>query len=322
MFVKSSGCVDLAGQMQTQATYLSTRSRINHLIDRFLAIDILSDRLSDLPSQFTNPHQRPWDSIDWKQVNADLVIGVDLQLFIQVVGGAAEIEAPVRDYAQESWGYLHAFHLQMASFFYGESNENEGSRIGVWEKEERRHTPVMRKIYAQLTGQKFQPKPNTVAGCQPGADSQSAIYRHLSSRISTEWSAIAVYLWLMAHSTGQLQQAIAQLLQDEVNHLAKFWGFSRWAFGSSAIEQLQVSMQDILGLLKHHKSDRTDGQNVLSAPQIIGHLPHAVELGFTFTRVMVRINRWDKELTQSYLKHLFGRSPYLPNETAKLPILL
>jgi hypothetical protein len=322
MFVKSSGCVDLAGQVQTQSTYLTTRARINHLIDRFLAIEILSDRLSDLPSQFTNPHQRPWDSIDWKLVNAELVIGVDLQLFIQVVGGAAEIEAPVRDYAQESWGYLHAFHPQMASFFYGDSNEKEGVRIGIWEKEERQHTPVMRKIYAQLTGQKFQPKPNTVAGCQPGADSQSAIYRHLSSRISTEWSAIAVYLWLMAHSTGQLQQAIAQLLQDEVNHLAKFWGFSRWAFGSSAIEQLQVSMQDILGLLKHHKSDRTDGQDVLSAPQIIAHLPHAVELGFTFTRVMVRINRWDKELTQSYLKHLFGRSPYLPDETAKLPISL
>ncbi len=314
MFTKSSGCVDLAGQVQTQATYLSTRARINHLIDRFLAIDILSDRLSDLPSQFTNPHQRPWDSIDWKQVNADLVIGVDLQLFIQVVGGAAEIEAPVRDYAQESWGYLHTFHPQMASFFYGETHESKGVQIGVWEKEERQHTPVMRKIYTQLTGQKFQPKPNTVAECQPGVDSQAAIYRHLSSRISTEWSAIAVYLWLMAHSTGQLQQAIAQLLQDEVNHLSKFWGFSRWAFGSSAIEQLQVSMQDILGLLKHHKSDRTDGQDVLSAPQIIGHLPHAVELGFTFTRVMVRINRWDKELTQSYLKHLFGRSPCVLNE--------
>ena len=106
MLIKSSKCVDLAGQVQTQATYLSTRARINHLIDRFLAIDIMSERLSDLPSQFTNPHQRPWDSIDWKQVNANLVIGVDLQLFIQVVGGAAEIEAPGKGLRSGKLGIL------------------------------------------------------------------------------------------------------------------------------------------------------------------------------------------------------------------------
>jgi hypothetical protein len=59
MMTKGSG-TDLAGQVQVQATYLSTRARINRLVDRYLAVDVLSDRLSDLPSQFTNPHQRPW----------------------------------------------------------------------------------------------------------------------------------------------------------------------------------------------------------------------------------------------------------------------
>ena len=301
---------DLAGPVPVQATYLSTRARINHLIEQFVTVDILSDHLSDLPSQFVSPHQRPWDTIDWKQISADCIVGIDPQLFIQVVGGAAEIEAPIRAYALESWSYLHSLHPQMASFFYGEQ-DSDGIHVGVWEKEERQHSPVMRKLYTLLTGEKFMPKPNAVAG--PVAVNTAAAYRHLCSRISTEWSAIAVYLWLMAHSTGQLQQAIAQLLQDEVNHIAKFWGFSRWAFGSSAMEQLQVSMQDMVGLLQHHKRDRTDGQEVLSVPQILGHLPHVVALGFSFTRIMVCLSQWDRELSSSYLRHLFGRSP-LRNE--------
>jgi hypothetical protein len=306
MVTKNSG-TDLAGQVQVQATYLSTRARINRLVDRYLAVDVLSDRLSDLPSQFTNPHQRPWEPIDWKQVNVRQIIGIEPQLFTQVIAGAAEIEAPIRGYAKESWDYLREFHPQMAYFVGGDFDAEQGIPvIGIWEKEERQHTPVMRKLYQQLTGEKLQPKPNAVAGYQPGANSADAVYQHLCSRISTEWSAIAVYLWLMAHSTGELQLAIAQLLQDEINHLAKFWGFSRWAFGSSAIEHLKASMGDIVGLVKHHKRDRTNGQEVLSITQLVGQLPRAVELGFAFARVMVRIHTWDAELSYSYLKHLFG----------------
>ncbi|MGB8701655.1 MAG: hypothetical protein WCD18_19750 [Thermosynechococcaceae cyanobacterium] len=301
---------DLAGQHSLQPTYFSTRARINRLVDRFLSVDVLSDRLSDLPSQFDHPHQRPWEPIHWKQVSADQIIGVDRELFVQIISSAAEIEAPIRDYAQESWAYLHPFHPQMAQFIGGELSEDaQRQSVGIWEKEERQHTPVMRKLYQQLTGETFQPKPNTVSGYEAGDDPVEAVYQHLCARISTEWSAIAVYLWLMSHSTGDLQQAIAQLLQDEVNHLAKFWGFSRWAFGNSAMEQLTSAMQDLTALIKHHKSDRTNGQEMTSIPQLVRYLPHVVELGFTFTRVMVRIKAWDRELTQSYLKHLFGLKP-------------
>jgi hypothetical protein len=306
----NNGSEDLAGRVQFAATYLSTRARINRLVDRFLSVDVLSDRLSDLPSQFSNPHQRPWEPIDWKQVNAAQIMGVDPHLFVQIVGSSAEIEAPIRGYAQESWDYLHAFHPQMALFVGGELSETTGRHaVGIWEKEERQHTPVMRKLYQQLTGKTFVPKPNAVAGYQPQDNQSEAVYQHLCSRISTEWSAIAVYLWLMAHSTGELQQVIAQLLQDEVNHLAKFWGFSRWAFGSSSVRQLTRAVGDILGLVKHHKGDRTNGQEMLSLGQILSQLPRLIEIGFTFVRVMIQIHAWDKELSYSYLKHLFGTTP-------------
>jgi hypothetical protein len=289
------------------ATYLGTRARINRLVDRFLSVDVLSDRLSDLPSQFSTPHQRPWEPIHWKRVNAAQIIGVDPQLFVAIIGSAAEIEAPIRGYAQESWGYLQYFHPQMAQFVGGELSTETGSQsVGIWEKEERQHTPVMRKLYQQLTGTAFEPKPNAVTGYQPTENPADAVYQHLCSRISTEWSAIAVYLWLMAHSTGELQQAISQLLQDEVNHLAKFWGFSRWAFGSSSIQQFRIAGRDILALVKHHRSDRTNGQEMLSLGQILSQFPRLLEIGFTFVRVMIQIHSWDKELTYSYLKHLFG----------------
>jgi hypothetical protein len=307
MMFSNPGGEDLAGRVHGKTTYLSTRARVNRLVDQFLSVEVLSDRLSDLPSQFSTPHQRPWDTINWKQVNAAQIIGVDPHLFVQIISSAAEIEAPIRGYAQESWDYLHHFHPQMAQFVGGEVSPETGHQsVGIWEKEERQHTPVMRKLYQQLTGEVFQPKPNAVAGYKPGENPIDEIYQHLCSRISTEWSAIAVYLWLMAHSTGQLQQAIAQLLQDEVNHLAKFWGFSRWAFGSSSVAQFKTALGDIFALVQHHRGDRTNGKEMLSAGQILHQLPRLIEIGFTFVRVMIQIHAWDKELSRSYLKHLFG----------------
>jgi hypothetical protein len=305
---------DLAGRVRFRAGYLGTRARIVRLVDRFLSVDVLSDCLSDLPNQFSTPHQRPWESINWKQVNVDQIVGVDPHLFVLIISSAAEIEAPVRGYAQESWHYLHGFHPRMALFFRGEFSEETGHQsVGIWEKEERQHTPVMRKLYQQLTGEIFLPKPNSVEDYQPQEHSADAIYKHLCSRISTEWSAIAVYLWLMAHSTGQLQQAIAQLLQDEVNHLAKFWGFSRWAFRQSSFRQFAAAVRDILALIEHHKGDRTHGRATISPQRMVGQLPRLLEIGFTFVRVMIRIHAWDKELSYSYLKHLFGS---YPTETA------
>jgi hypothetical protein len=301
---------DLAGHGSTHPTYFDTRARINRLIERYLSDEILSDRLSDLPSQFSQPHQRPWEKISWSAVTLEQIVGMDRHLFVQLIAGAAEIEAPIRSYSQESWDYLQALHPEMAQFVGGRyGDQGELVVVGIWEKEERQHTPALRKIYQQLTGATLKPKPNRVAGYHSAANPWDALYTHLCSRISTEWSAIAVYLWLMAHSTEELQLAIAQLLQDEVNHLAKFWGFSRWAFSQKALNQLLVSLGNITELVKHHRSDRTEGAEVLSLTQVALFLPQTVELGFTFARIMTRIKTWDQELTSSYQRHLFGPTP-------------
>lgn len=299
--------IDLAGYQYPHPHYLQIRARINRLIKRYFSLEVLSDRLADLPTQFENPHQRPWEPINWQAVNRNQIIGIEPELFLKVLAGAAEIETPIRAYAKESWDYLQAIHPEMARFVGGKFAEDGSTlEVGVWEKEERQHAPVFSKIYQQLTGEKIKPKPNTVQGYQSSGNLQKDLYKHALSRMATEWSATSVYLWLMAHSTGELQKAIAQPLQDEVNHLAKFWGLARWAFGDSFLTRLKGTSKNLIELLKHHQGERTHGDDILKLEYAV----YAVELTFTFARLMVKLRRWNAQLTPDYLESLFGPSPF------------
>lgn len=298
--------VDLAGNQYPQPHYLQTRSRINYLIERYLSLEILQQNLSDLPRQFKNPHQRRWETIDWQAITSNQIIGVAPELFIATVANAVEIETPIRAYAMESWNYLQAAHFPMARFVGG-TFAVDGSvlEVGIWEKEERQHRPTFSKIYQQLTGDKLQSHPNSVKGYESRGNLREDVYKHAIARIATEWGATSVYLWLMAHSTGALQQAIAQPMQDEINHLAKFWGISRWAFGDSYLTRLQGTTKNLMGILKHHQGERPKGNDVLQ----IGYALYAVELVFTFARLMVQLRHWNQTLTPDYLEELFGLPP-------------
>jgi hypothetical protein len=287
------------------SSYLQTRSRINALIDQHLSIDILSDRLSDLPTQFTHPHQRSWEPIHWKLVQRSQIIGISPDLFVQVLAGATEIEVPIRSYAEESWSYVQHIHPPMATFMGGSLGETVHTP-GIWEKEERQHAPAFGKIYQQLTGEKLQPKPNTVQGYQSSGQPWHDLNQHLISRIATEWSATSVYLWLMAHSTGELHHAIAQPMQDEVNHLAKFWGFSRWVLANNYRHHVVGSSQSLASLLRHHQDERSQASALRHLNR--STVQSGIELGFTLSRVMVRLRKWDRELSHSYLRHLLGTS--------------
>jgi hypothetical protein len=231
---------------------------------------------------------------------------VDPDLFIMLVAGATEIETPIREYSQETWNYMRSIHPGMAYFIGGTQNPDGSiATLGAWEKEERQHAPTFKKIYHQLTGEKLQLKPNSVNEYQSTNSALAAVSTHTLSRISTEWGAVSIYLWLMAHSTGALQQAIAQPFQDEVNHLAKFWGFSRWAFDGSYYGQVKGSTKSLMSLAKHHRGERTEGGNVVGKATTVD----AIELAFVFSRVMVRVRTWNRELSHTLLTHLFGANP-------------
>ena len=160
---------DLTGKTCPETpNYLCIRSRINQLIEKYIAPVILSEHLTDLPVQFTQPHQRPWNRIDWKGIHYSQIRGIDPALFVQILAGAAEIESPIRGYSRESWDYMRSLHEPMAHFLGGTYGEDESIQVvGIWEKEERQHCPALKKIYLQLTGHKLSIKPNAVAGYQP-----------------------------------------------------------------------------------------------------------------------------------------------------------
>jgi hypothetical protein len=301
--------IDLAGIVPTQPTYLQIRGRINTLIDRYLNPAILTGHVTDLAQQFTQPHTRLWEAIDWQAIHLDQIIGIEPQLFLNVIASIVEIEAPIISYAKESHDYFAQLNPLMAEFMGGEWH-TDGSlkRMGTWAKEERQHAPAFTKIYQRLTGERLQPIPNTVLGYQPSADPWADLHHHVQSRITTEWSAASIYLWLMAHSTGALQQAIAQPFQDELNHLAKFWGFSRWAFGDSYLEHFKGSAHQLILLSEHHQQERSHGTTIVGQAKRISHLAHILELSFTFLRVMVRLRQWNQTLPHRQLQQTLGRS--------------
>ncbi|NET48457.1 MAG: hypothetical protein F6K09_06955, partial [Merismopedia sp. SIO2A8] len=291
--------MDLAGYCPTCPNYVQTRARINYLIDRYLSLDTLSRNLTDLPTQFDMPHQRPWERIQWREICLDQIVGIDPTLFVMVVASAVEIETPIRGYASESWQYLEQTHPQAARFMGGSwSEDGQRLEVGIWEKEERQHAPAFSKIYQTLTGIKLKPVPNTVKGYQSTGKPKADLYRHIVGRIATEWAATSTYLWLMAHSTGALQMAIAQPLQDEVNHLSKFWGMTYWGFQDSIPLRIVRNIQSLLNLTRHHQSERTAGQDLLQ----LRHVGYLTEIGFTFTRVMSQLCRWNGHLQQDALE--------------------
>ncbi len=299
---------DLAGPVYRNPGYSQIRDRLNYLIEQYLSPEILNQNLNDLPQQFTQPKPRPWGSIDWKAIRPDQIIGIDPQLFLCVVASSVEIEAPIRAYSLISRQYLAEIHPAITHFLSG-CYDSEGQLIemGVWEKEERQHAPAFRKIYQQLAGEDSSPTPNSIIELPSSGSVVKDAYRHSLRRITTEWSAVAVYLWLMAHSTGALQAAIAQPLQDEVNHLAKFWGISRWGFQDALPQRCAGMTRQFAHLFGHHRDDRSNSRSVFT----LRNLSYGPELGFSYLRILNQLCHWHMTLNNTLLYDLFGPRPFL-----------
>ncbi len=305
--IKNQSTFDLAGycapQTHSLQTYLQTRARINRLCDRYLSCEILTEHLQDLPTQFESPHQRPWQPIHWNAIAKDQIIGVDPALFLSVLASSVEVETPIREYSTESWHFFKAVHPQMA-YFMGGIRDEDGKIIEIseWEKEERQHAPVFSKIYEKLTGIKLCPKPNSVQDNQSTENPVYEVYKHVLSRIGTEWSAVSIYMWLMVHSTGELQEAIAQPMKDEINHLAKFWGFANWAFQDGFITRVRHIAAQMLALFDHHRHERSQSNEILGNNSPLA----AIELAFTFTRILTRLHAWHRQSNIARLDTLFA----------------
>ncbi|AFY43421.1 hypothetical protein [Nostoc sp. PCC 7107] len=297
---------DLAAQSYASPNYWQTQHRLSSLIDNYVAVEKLHDRIQDLSIQFTNPQPRPWKPIDWQAINRNQIIGIAPEVFLSILIGAMDTEAPIRGYTQTSRQYLEKLHPQMARFVGGTVNEDgELQEIGLWEKEERQHTPALLKVYTQLTGEKIIPKHRTVRGYLPTDDPQEDLYRHGLHRVATEYGATCLYLWMMAHTTGALYDVLEELAKDEINHMTKFWGFGVWAYPNTGF--LRITKTLIKTRSQNYQRNnlmRTLRRMMNTLNWNAWTLTNKTTLLYTFTRTMHHLWKWHNTLTPEYLENL------------------
>jgi hypothetical protein len=293
------------------------------LIRRYLSHQQLHDRLVDLPQQFHCPQPRAWRRIDWQAINCTQVIGLPLDIFLSAIAGAAAVETPIRGYASVSWQYLEMLHPQMATFVGGTFDQH-GQLIepGMWEKEERQHTPALAKVYTQLAGKKLVVQAKWVKAYQPTDNPREDLFRHGLHRIMTEYGATCLYLWLMTHTTGPLHQVLAELLQDEINHMTKFWGFGLWMYPDSYLQRVLESLRRCLlsGSLIKSRDITQRSAHVRSTVELVHtfkqvmaglnwstwSLAHKGEVVYIFACVLMQMLGWSKSITRHELQQLFG----------------
>jgi hypothetical protein len=285
---------------------------IKELIDFYLSQTHLNDLLEDLPQQFNHSKPRKWALVDWQSINANQIIGIDPHLFLAIIKGSIDTEAPIRGYTQTSRQYLTFIHPAMAKFVGGTVDEigNLQTR-GLWELEECRHTPALIAIYHQLSGEKIKPTEKTARPYQPTNCPSRDLYRHGLHRILTEYGATCLYLWLMGHSTGMLRQALGELVQDEVNHLTKFWGFGVWLYPQPQGCRFIYSCQQLFPYQSQGNSLLKTYRRMMS----VLHWnewkwQHRSEIIQTFYLVMKILLVWHKSLNSTDLDRLFGTSPH------------
>ncbi len=314
--------LDLAGHADPNPNPLQVNRRVRQLIHRYLSLEILHDHLRDLPQQFLAPQTRPWHPICWSNLSTDQILGLDPEVFLKIILGAIDTELPIHGYTQASRRYLEPIHPRLAHYVGGQiSAEGQILALGLWEREERQHGPALTQIYTRLKGQKPQIHPHHPRPFQEPPDPYRALYRHGLHRIATEYGAVCLYLWLMAHTTGDLQQVLGELLRDEINHLCKFWGSGIWLYPGSWLQQTRILIQEI-GL---RSQDRSEGRSNLwnTYLRMTGVLAwqtwswdHRLEFLLALTLVLQRMMCWSRDLSPEYLDQLFGaevrRSTKLP----------
>ena len=91
-------------------------------------------------------------SITWAVIGPDQVSGMAVEVYCAIVLGSINTEAPIRGYTQASRQYLEHFYPPMAQFVGG-TVDALGQVItpGLWELEEKRHTPALTTIHHRLS---------------------------------------------------------------------------------------------------------------------------------------------------------------------------
>ncbi|MBD2107602.1 ferritin-like domain-containing protein [Nodosilinea sp. FACHB-13] len=305
---------DLAGPWQLPLSSRLANQRIATLTRRYVTVEHLCDRLADLPHQFQDPQPRRWNPVNWAAISPDQISGIGLDTFCAILLGTINTEAPIRGYTQASRQYLEQFYPQMAEFVGGTVDAAGVIKPGLWEREEKRHTPILTMLYHRLSGKRPHSVPHSARPYTPSGNPRADLYRHGLHRIATEYGAACLYLWMMAYTTGPLQAALGELLIDEINHMTKFWGFGRWAYPDTGLGMIAGTLTH--AMVKKWQQPCLQGSLIHTLRRMTAELAwrqwslsHRLTFLYTFDQVMRVLWQWDRSLTQPYLEELFGQHP-------------
>ena len=313
---------DLAGEVCFCPNFFQTKDRIDRLIDRYLSEGQLCNRLEDLPQQFENPQPRQWSKIDWQDIQPEQVIGLDLNIFLSIIKNALDIEAPIREYTQTSRQYLEPIYPSMAKFVGGTIGKDGIVELGLWEKEKRQHTPALSKIYYLLSKQTVNPQLRTVKQHSARSNPYQDLYQHGLHRVAIEYSAACLYLWLMSRATGALQRVLGELLEDEINHLTKFWGMGMWLYPDGAEQLIRYLLSEIHTILPvSYESKRRSGiKSTFERMMLVldwqsRSVSSKGELIYTFIWILKRMWYWSGQLTPEYLHSCCATPSFFGNNS-------
>ena len=320
---------DLAGPLPHPANPLAIKIRLDALCDRYCQRAYLDGLIADLPAQLARPAARPWPTIAWESIDRGQILGIAPETFLAILAGAAATEAPISGYSQASRQYLERVNPQIARLIGGTvTPEGLPAEPGLWEKEERRHAPTLRRLYRQLDNdlvsvaeteerdRPSSPAPQPPAKCarpySSAGDPRRDLFRHGLHRIVTEYGAVCLYLWLAARTTGALQRVCVEILRDELNHLTKFWCFGCWLYDRPAIDLVRALW---------HNAGR--GSHTFRYMQTMlawsSWTPNnQVELAYAFAGVLLRLLHWSACLQPDRLNRLLATAavPQAPEDTA------
>ncbi|PSN11611.1 hypothetical protein C7293_23630 [filamentous cyanobacterium CCT1] len=306
---------DLAGPWWPAPAMAQVNQRIAALTRRYVTVEHLCDRLADLPRQFQTPQPRSWNRVNWGTIHPDQVTGISLDTFCAILLGTINTEAPIRGYTQASRQYLEQFYPQMAHFVGGTVNaDGQVVTPGLWEREEKRHTPALTMLYHRLSRKQPHPVPHAARPYTPSGNPRTDLYRHGLHRIATEYGAACLYLWMMAYTTGPTQAVLAELLIDEVNHMTKFWGFGRWAYPETSLGMMAGVLTQ--AMVQKWRQPKLQGSLVHTLGRMTRelawsqwHISHRLTFCYALDQVMRVLWRWERSLTPAYLTALFGPNP-------------
>ncbi|BAZ16904.1 hypothetical protein NIES4071_87820 [Calothrix sp. NIES-4071] len=160
-----------------------------------------------------------------------------------------------------------------------------------------------------MTGEKITPTLRTVRGYLPTNNPHEDLYRHGLHRVATEYGAtcLYIYIWMMAHTIGELHDVLEQLAIDEINHMTKFWGFGVWAYPNTSLQRvLSIFIKTRRQSEVRNNLFRTLARMMKTLNWRAWTLNNKITLLLVLFYTITRLLKWNNTLTPQYLGELFG----------------